>query len=102
MNTVEPESTMNTAEPEPTIDLAAISRAVTAVAIGVAHTIERAMAGDTAGRTARDNAWAAICADRDRAQQREEVRRMVAALTVPKTDELAARRDESTTRKLVS
>lgn len=93
---------MNTVEPGSTIDLAAISRAVTAVAIGVAHTIERAMAGETAGRTAQDNAWAAVCADRDRAHQREEVRRMVAALTVPKTDELAGRRNESATRKLVS
>lgn len=49
------------------------------------HSVERAVVGDARVRTARGNAWAAICADRDRAYRRAEVRAMVAALTGPRT-----------------
>jgi hypothetical protein len=73
MSTTEPGST--------TIDLTTISRAVASVAVGVVHTVERAMVGDAHVRTARGNAWEAICADRERAHQREEIRRMIATLT---------------------
>jgi hypothetical protein len=73
--------TMNAAEPGSTIDLTTISRAVAAAAAGVLHTVERAMVGDGHPRTARGNAWEAVCADRERARQRAEIRRMVAALT---------------------
>ncbi|GAB3142283.1 hypothetical protein GCM10027290_16420 [Micromonospora sonneratiae] len=77
--------TMRTVEPGPAIDLSSISRAVASVAVGVVHTIERAVVGDAGGRIARDNAWAAVCADRARARRREEIRRMVAALTDAET-----------------
>ncbi|GAB3810935.1 hypothetical protein [Micromonospora zhanjiangensis] len=42
------------------------------VAIGLAHTVERAI--DSGGATARGNAWAAVCADRDRARRQDELR----------------------------
>jgi hypothetical protein len=71
---------MGTIESGSTIDLTTISRAVASVAVGVVHTVERAMVGDARIRTARGNAWEAICADRERAHQREEIRRMIAAL----------------------
>ncbi len=72
---------MKTAAQGPSIDPTSFPRAVLAVAIGVVHSVERAVVGDAGIRTARGNAWEAICADRDRAQQRAEIRRMVATLT---------------------
>ena len=64
----------------PTIGLTTIPRAVLSVAAGVVNTVERAMVGDSRVRTSRSNAWEAICADRDRARQRDEVRQILAAL----------------------
>jgi hypothetical protein len=49
-------------------------------ALGVVQSVERAMAGDTAVRTAEDNAWEAVCADRARALHRENVRQRVASI----------------------
>ena len=72
---------MNAAGPGSTVDLTTISRTVAAVAVGVLHTLERALVGDARVRTARGNAWEAVCADRDRARRREEIHRTVAALT---------------------
>ncbi|RKR87138.1 hypothetical protein BDK92_1411 [Micromonospora pisi] len=77
---------MNSTGPGSTIDLTSIPRAVAAAAIGVVHSVERAVVGDARASTARGNAWAAICADRDRAHQRAEVRAMVAALAASRTD----------------
>lgn len=71
---------MRSAERGSTIDLITIPRAVLSIAVGVVHTVERAMVGDAHVRTARGNAWEAICADRERAHQRDEVRRLVADL----------------------
>lgn len=62
------------------IGLITIPRAVLSVAAGVLDSVERAMVGDARVRTARGNAWDAMCADRARAQNRDEVRRLVAAL----------------------
>ncbi|MEV4628424.1 hypothetical protein AB0J90_19360 [Micromonospora sp. NPDC049523] len=76
---------MSSTGPGSTIDLISIPRAVASVAIGVVHSVERAVVGDARVRTARGNAWAAICADRDRAHQRAEIRAMVAALTAPRS-----------------
>ncbi|MGW4465856.1 hypothetical protein [Micromonospora sp. NBC_01796] len=76
---------MSSTGPGSTIDLISIPRAVASVAIGVVHSVERAVVGDGRVRTARGNAWAAICADRDRAHQRAEVSAMVAALTAPRS-----------------
>jgi hypothetical protein len=71
---------MSAAKPGSTIDLSSIPRAVLSVAATVVHNVERAVVGDARMRTARGNAWEAICADRDRAHRREEVRALVAAL----------------------
>jgi hypothetical protein len=68
--------------PEPGRDITAIPRAVIAVAVGVVHTVERAV-GAGPIRTARDNAWEAVCADLARARQREEVRQRLAARARP-------------------
>jgi len=66
--------------PTPLPDITAIPRAMIAAAFGVVQTVERAMAGDAAVRTAQDNAWEAVCADRARARHRAEVRRLVAEM----------------------
>lgn len=63
-----------------TFDLVSISRALAGVTIGMVHTVERAVTGPDRVRTAERNAWAAICADRERAMRRAEIRRAVAAL----------------------
>ncbi|GIG89976.1 hypothetical protein Pen02_49120 [Plantactinospora endophytica] len=73
---------MSAAKPGSTIDLTTIPRAVLSVAVGVVQSVERAMIGDARIRTARGNAWEAICADRDRALRRDEIRALVAALAV--------------------
>lgn len=64
----------------PALGLATIPRAVLSAAAGVVHSVERAVVGDSRVRTSRSNAWEAICADRDRARHRDEVRQMLAAL----------------------
>jgi hypothetical protein len=74
------ELTMATAERPPATSLITIPRAVLSVAAGVVFSVERAMVGDSRVRTARTNAWEAICADRARAEARDETRRVVAAL----------------------
>jgi hypothetical protein len=72
--------TMSSARLSPGRDITALPRAVISAAVGVVQTVERAVAGDAHVRTAQRNAWEAVCADRDRARQRAEVRRMVAAI----------------------
>ncbi|MDG4796609.1 hypothetical protein [Micromonospora sp. WMMD1082] len=71
---------MSTSAPHQTIGLTTISRTVASLAVGVVHTLERAMVGPARMRTARGNAWEAICADRARADQRAELDRLVAEL----------------------
>ncbi|MEH1169103.1 hypothetical protein V6V47_27350 [Micromonospora sp. CPCC 205539] len=71
---------MSIAEPTPTIGLTTISRTVASLAVGVVHTLERAVVGEGRMRTARGNAWEAVCADRARADQRAELNRLVADL----------------------
>jgi hypothetical protein len=72
---------MNAAsEPGAARDLRSIPRVVLSVAAGVVRSVERAIVGDARVRTAQGNAWEAVCADRARAHQREEVRRLVALL----------------------
>src|SRR6476661_8510900 len=60
--------------------LAAVSRAVVATAADVISTVQRAVVGDENVRTARDNAWDAMLADRARNQARADVTREVAAM----------------------
>src|SRR5262245_16298240 len=62
------------------LDFTAIPRAVLSAAVGVVHTVERVVKGEERMRTARGNAWEAVCADRARALQQAEVDRLVAAL----------------------
>ncbi|MFI7645440.1 hypothetical protein ACIBTZ_05050 [Micromonospora sp. NPDC049460] len=80
---------MSTVEPNQTIGLTTISRTVASLAAGVVHTLERAVVGEARMRTARGNAWEAVCADRARAEQRAELDRLVAELTAAR----AAARD---------
>lgn len=58
----------------------AVSRAVVSYAAEMLAGVERRMVGDDNVRTARGNAWDAICADRARAQARADMEAMVAAL----------------------
>ncbi|MCX4388464.1 hypothetical protein OG777_16195 [Micromonospora peucetia] len=85
---------MSTVEPNPTIGLTTISRTVASLAVGVVHTLERAVVGEARMRTARGNAWEAVCADRARAEQRADLDRLVA--------ELAAARAAARERQPVS
>ncbi|MER7331881.1 MULTISPECIES: hypothetical protein [unclassified Micromonospora] len=80
---------MSTVSPNQTIGLTTISRTVASLAVGVVHTLERAVVGEARMRTARGNAWEAVCADRARADQRAELDRLVAELTAAR----AAARD---------
>ncbi|MFG3704364.1 hypothetical protein ACGF7U_06460 [Micromonospora sp. NPDC047670] len=85
---------MSTVEPHQTIGLTTLSRTVASLAVGVVHTLERAVVGEARMRTARGNAWEAVCADRARAEQRAELDRLVA--------ELAAARAAARARQPVS
>ncbi|GAB7047312.1 hypothetical protein [Catenuloplanes indicus] len=58
-----------------------MTRTVCSVAADLAQNVERAVVGPARVRTASGNAWEAVCADRDRARQRDEMRRRLAALT---------------------
>ncbi|MEV4844820.1 hypothetical protein AB0K20_16600 [Micromonospora matsumotoense] len=80
---------MSTAEPNAGIGLTTISRTVVSLAVEVVHTLERVVAGEGRVRTARGNAWEAVCADRARAEQRAELDRLVAELAATR----AAARD---------
>lgn len=80
---------MSTAEPNAGIGLTTISRTVVSLAVEVVHTLERVVAGEGRVRTARGNAWEAVCADRARADQRAELDRLVAELAATR----AAARD---------
>lgn len=68
---------MNTVEP----GLTTISRTVVSLALEAVHTVERVVSGDAGKRTARGNAWEAVCADRARAERQAELRRLAATLT---------------------
>lgn len=74
---------MATAETPQAGGIVAFTRTVVSVvsaAAGVAAGVERAVVGPAKVRTARSNAWDAICADRDRARARAEMDVAVQAL----------------------
>ncbi|MEV6492306.1 hypothetical protein AB0M20_27335 [Actinoplanes sp. NPDC051633] len=71
---------MATAVATPPAGIAAFSRAVVAAAADLVGSVERAVVGDQRVRTARDNAWDAMCADRARAQARDEMEALVRAI----------------------
>jgi len=60
--------------------LAAVSRAVVATAADLIGNVQRVVVGDENVRTARDNAWDAMLADRARNQARADLTREVAAM----------------------
>ncbi|MBB4765413.1 hypothetical protein ACFQFC_14485 [Amorphoplanes digitatis] len=66
--------------PDAELGFAAVSRAVVAVAADLVADVERRVVGDANVRTAQGNAWAAMCADRARAQARADVDALVATL----------------------
>jgi hypothetical protein len=67
-------------EPVLPTGIAAVSRAVVSAAADLVIGVQRAVVGPDNVRTARDNAWAAIQADRARHAARDELTREVAAL----------------------
>lgn len=71
---------MKTLDPGFPTDLASVPRVLMSITLGVLRTVERTVTRDGRLPTARSNAWAAICADRERARQRDEIRRTVIAL----------------------
>ena len=83
--------TMSIVEPNQSIGLTTISRTVASLAVSVVHTLERAVVGEDRMRTARGNAWEAVCADRARADRRAELDRLVAELAAARA---AARRQQ--------
>ncbi|GIE75931.1 hypothetical protein Aph02nite_18810 [Actinoplanes philippinensis] len=62
------------------MNFAVVSRVLVSVAAEVATGVQRAVVGSDNVRTARENAWDAIQADRARAAARAETARAVAAM----------------------
>jgi hypothetical protein len=60
-------------------DLSAAPRAVVATAADLIYRVGCSVVGSEKVPTAKSNAWAAVCADRERAREREEVARLLAA-----------------------
>ncbi|GIF11968.1 hypothetical protein [Actinoplanes teichomyceticus] len=71
---------MATDQTLPAAGFAEVSRALVAIAAEVVTGVQRAMVGPGNVRTARDNAWSAIQADRARAEARAATSRAVAAI----------------------
>ena len=61
------------------IDLTVGPRAVVATAAEVLYRVGCSVLGADKLPTAKSNAWAAVCADRERARERDEVERLLAA-----------------------
>jgi hypothetical protein len=59
-------------------DLSAAPRAVVATAAGLIYRVGCTVVGPHNMPTAKANAWSAVCADRERAKEREEVARLIA------------------------
>lgn len=84
----------------PGLGFITIPRAVLSLAAGVVTSVERVMIGDDRVRTSRGNAWEAMCADRERARQQDEVRRMVAELMATPTHGVGNRHGATTNRQV--
>lgn len=59
------------------VDLTAAPRAVISTAAGLLYMVGCSVLGAERFPTARDNAWAAVCADRERAKVRAEAMRLL-------------------------
>ncbi|MFI7543241.1 hypothetical protein [Actinoplanes sp. NPDC049599] len=77
------------------VGFVAVSRAVVAAAADLVAEVERRVVGEENVRTAQGNAWAAICADRARAQARADMDAMVAALAATGQRRPARRRQRA-------
>jgi hypothetical protein len=60
-------------------DLSAAPRAVVATAADLIYRVGCSVVGPEKVPTAKANAWAAVCADREQAREREEIARLIAA-----------------------
>ena len=76
---------MATATDTQPMGFATLSRTLVSLAADVATGVQRAVVGEDNVRTARDNAWDAILADRARAQARLDTSRAVAALAASRS-----------------
>jgi hypothetical protein len=63
----------------PTVDLSAAPRAVIGTAADLLFRVGRTVLGEERIPTARANAWSAVLADQQRARERAEVQRWLAA-----------------------
>jgi hypothetical protein len=63
----------------PTVDLTAAPRAVIGTAADFIYRVGCTVLGEERVPTARANAWSAVCADRQRADERAEVQRWLAS-----------------------
>lgn len=87
---------MATDQTPQTPGFAEVSRTLVAIAAEVLTGVQRAVVGPDNVRTARDNAWSAIEADRARAVARAETSRAVAAIVATSSHRtLAATRRRS-------
>ena len=64
-------------QPSSTVDLTAAPRAVVGAAADLVYRVGRSVLGAERVPTAKANAWAAVCADQERARIREENARIV-------------------------
>lgn len=76
-------------EPVASTGFAAASRAVVSAAAELVTGVQRALIGPAKVRTARDNAWDALQADRARHAARDELTREVAAIVAANRKRMA-------------
>jgi hypothetical protein len=69
---------MTTPDRQPSVDLSAGPRVVVGTAADLIFRVGRSVLGPSRVPTARANAWAAVCEDRERARVRAEIQRIVA------------------------
>ncbi|MGC9670243.1 hypothetical protein ACNTMW_27330 [Planosporangium sp. 12N6] len=60
------------------VDITAAPRAVIGATAGLIYLVGRSVLGENRVPTAQANAWQAVCADRQRAQERAELERWLA------------------------
>ncbi len=61
-------------------DLSAAPRVVVATAADLIYRVGCSVMGAEKMPTAKANAWAAVCADRERAREREEIAQLIASV----------------------
>jgi hypothetical protein len=60
------------------VDITAAPRAVIGATAGLLYKVGRSVLGEDRLPTAQSNAWAAVCADRERAEERASLERWIA------------------------